>query len=118
MERQNHNSGLIADPLFVGLTRPALVGGVTYAAMLVNGMVTVELFLLTRNLVWLLTCIPVHGLFWLLCAQEPRIFELLALWGRTSPYPRSQAARALGASTYGALAVDLPAVDGRRRSRP
>mgnify|MGYP000506704187 CR=1 FL=1 len=28
-------------------------------------------FLLTRNLLWLLVCVPVHGLFWLLCLSEP-----------------------------------------------
>jgi type IV secretion system protein VirB3 len=115
--RRSRNGGLTADPLFVGLTRPALVGGVTYAAMLANGMVTVELFLLTKNLVWLLTCLPVHGLFWLVCAQEPRFFELVALWGKTSPWPKSQASRRWGTPTVAPLIVDLPAVNGRRCRR-
>ena len=114
----SRNQGLTADPLCVGVTRPALVGGVTYAAMLVNGMVTVELFLLTKNLVWLLVCVPVHGLFWLVCVQEPRFFDLLALWGRTAPWPRSLAARRWGSSTYGPLVVDLPDESGRRRVQP
>ena len=65
------NAGVTADALFVGMTRPAMAFGVTYSALLVNAVVTVELFLLTRNLLWLLACLPVHGLFWLLCLSEP-----------------------------------------------
>lgn len=112
------NQGLTADALFVGVTRPALVGGVTYAAMLVNGLVTVELFLLTKNLVWLLVCVPVHGLFWLVCVSEPRFFDLLALWGRTASWPRSVAARGFGTATRGPLRIDLPNRTGRRRCVP
>ena len=77
------NDGVIADPLFVGVTRPAMALGVTYGAVLANGMVTVELFLLTRNLLALLVCLPVHGILWVLCAVEPRYFELLLLHART-----------------------------------
>src|SRR5271169_3576637 len=77
------NEGVIADPLFVGVTRPAMAFGVTYGAALANGMLTVELFLLTRNLLALLVCLPVHGILWILCAVEPRFFELLLLHLRT-----------------------------------
>lgn len=73
------NEGVIADPLFVGITRPAMALGVTYGAALANGMVTVELFLLTRNLLALLVCLPIHGILWILCAVEPRFFELVLL---------------------------------------
>jgi len=75
--------GVTVDPLFVGVTRPAMAFGVTYAALLVNALVTVEAFLLTRNLLWLAVCLPLHAFFWLLCATEPRFFDLLLLWGRT-----------------------------------
>jgi type IV secretion system protein VirB3 len=77
------NQGVVADPLFVGVTRPAMALGVTYGAALTNGMVTVELFLLTRNLLALLVCLPIHGILWILCAVEPRFFELLLLHVRT-----------------------------------
>jgi len=77
------NQGVVADPLFVGVTRPAMALGVTYGAALANGMLTVELFLLTRNLLALLVCLPVHGILWILCAVEPRFFELLLLYVRT-----------------------------------
>jgi len=79
----SRNSGLVADPLFVGATRPAMRWGVTYIALLVNAMVSMELFLMTRNLLTLLMCVPVHGICALLCARDPRCFDLLLLWGRT-----------------------------------
>jgi type IV secretion system protein VirB3 len=71
-----------ADPLFVGATRPAMALGVPYAALLVNAFVTLEMFLVTRNLLWLLTAVPLHSLAWLICLAEPRSFELLAVWGQ------------------------------------
>lgn len=76
-------TGVVVDPLFVALTRPAMAWGVTYAALLVNAMLSVELFLLTKSIPWLLVCVPIHGVFWLLCLSEPRVFDLLLLWGRT-----------------------------------
>jgi type IV secretion system protein VirB3 len=68
------------DVLFVGMTRPAMRFGVPYAALLVNALVTLELFLLTRNLLSLVAALPIHGLVWALAASEPRIFELLKVW--------------------------------------
>jgi len=111
----SRNQGLIAEPLFVGVTRPAMAMGVTYSALLVNGIVTVELFLLTRNLLWLLVCIPVHGLAWLLCATEPRFFDLLMLWGRTRGPGLGGNGRLWRANGYSPLALDW--VDGRHRRR-
>jgi type IV secretion system protein VirB3 len=77
------NAGLVADPLFVGLTRPPMRFGVTYTALMVNGLVTMEAFLVTKNLLTLLVCVPVHGVCALLCLRDARIFELLLLWART-----------------------------------
>ena len=112
------NSGVTADPLFVGVTRPAMAFGVTYSAMLVNAVVTVELFLLTRNLLWLLVCVPVHGVFWLLCLSEPRFFDLALLWGRTRGPGLLGNGRWWRAQGYSALALDLPDARGRRRALP
>jgi len=112
------NTGVTADPLFVGVTRPAMAFGVTYSAMLVNAVVTVELFLLTRNLLWLLVCVPVHGVFWLLCLSEPRFFDLGLLWGRTRGPGLLGNGRFWRANGYSALALDLPDARGRRRALP
>jgi len=68
------------DVLFVGMTRPALRFGVPYAALIVNALITLELFLLTRNLLSLLAAAPIHGFVWALSVSEPRFFELLKVW--------------------------------------
>ena len=52
------NLGLTADPLFVGATRPPMRWGVTYSALLVNGVFTMEVFLLTKNLLILALAVP------------------------------------------------------------
>ncbi len=112
------NGGVTADALFLGVTRPAMAFGVTYSALLANAIVTVELFLLTRNLLWLLVCIPVHGLSWLLCLSEPRFFDLALLWGKTrglSLFGNRSVWRAQG---YSSLPLDLPGKSGKRRAMP
>ncbi len=114
----SRNSGVVADTLFAGVTRPAMAFGVTYSALLANAMVTVELFLLTRNLLWLLVCLPVHGVFWLLCLSEPRFFDLGLLWGRTRGPGLLGNGRFWRANGYSALVLDLPARAGTRRARP
>jgi type IV secretion system protein VirB3 len=78
------NAGVVADPLFVGITRPAMAWGVTYSALLINGVVTVEAFLLTRNLLCLFLAIPLHGLFWMACLSEPRFLELWSAWAQSA----------------------------------
>jgi len=112
------NDGVTADTLFVAVTRPAMAFGVTYSALLVNAVVTVEMFLLTRNLLWLLACLPVHGLCWVLCLAEPRFFDLALLWGKTRGPGLFGNRRLWGAQGYSALVLDLPDAAGRRRASP
>ena len=66
------NPGLTEDPLFVGATRPPMRWGVTYTALLFNMVLTMEAFLLTKNLLTLLLCAPIHGVCMLVCARETR----------------------------------------------
>jgi type IV secretion system protein VirB3 len=110
------NMGLIADPLFVGATRPPMRWGVTYSALLFNMVFTMETFLVTRNLLTLLICAPIHGLCALLCARDARFFDLLLLWGRTRLPALLGTLRLWKASSYSPLALDLPDARGRRQS--
>ena len=112
------NGGLTADILFVGATRPPMRWGVTYAALLANLVITLEVFLLTRNLLTLLLCLPVHGVSALLCARDPRLFDLLLLWGRVRLPALLTTLRFWKASSYTPLRLDLPDRRGRRRTRP
>lgn len=98
-------SQLIADPLFVAVTRPPMRFGVTYAAMLLNLIATMELFLLTKNLLTLLVALPVHGVAMLLCARDARFFELFFLWARTSALSWVGNRSLWGVSTYSPLRV-------------
>jgi type IV secretion system protein VirB3 len=98
----NH-SVLTRDMLFVGVTRPPMRWGVTYVALLVNLVVTMEIFLLTKNLLTLGLAMPLHGLSALLCARDPRIFELLLLWLRTHAVARIANGRYWRAASYSPL---------------
>ena len=112
------NEGLTADPLFVAVTRPPMRWGVTFSALLFNLVFTMEVFLLTRNLLAMLLAIPIHGICALLCLRDPRIFDLILLWGRTRLPAYVGTYRYWRASTYGALALDLPDRSGRRKAAP
>jgi type IV secretion system protein VirB3 len=109
------NSGLTEDPLFVGATRPPMRWGVTYSALLFNMVFTMEAFLLTKNLLTLLLCAPIHGVCLLLCARDPRFFDLLLLFGRTRLPALFANWRLWKASSYSPLATGLPDRFGRRR---
>lgn len=99
------NTGVIADPLFVGITRPAMAWGVTYSALLINGVVTVEAFLLTRNLLCLCLAIPLHGLFWMACLSEPRFLELWSVWAQSALRHGLGNARYWGVASLGPLST-------------
>jgi len=109
--------GLAVDPLFVGATRPPMRWGVTYSALLTNGVLTMEVFLLTRNLLALALAVPIHGLCALLCARDARFFDLLLLWARTRIPALLANAPLWKSSSYTPLALDLPDIRGRRRAR-
>ena len=109
------NPGLIADPLFVGATRPPMRWGVTYSALLFNMVFTMEAFLLTKNLLSLTLCAPIHGVCMLLCARDARFFDLLLLWARTRLPALFANLRVWKASSYCPLVLDLPSRCGRRR---
>lgn len=110
------NEGLTADPLFVGATRPPMRWGVAYEALLFNLVITMEVFVVTRNLLTLLIAIPIHGLCALLCARDARFFHLMLLWIRTRLPAYLGTARLWHASSYSPLAIDLPDINGHRRN--
>ena len=110
------NAGLIADPVFVGATRPSMIWGVTYSAVMVNVMAVMEFFLVTKNLLVLLLAIPVHGVCLLLCARDPRFFDMALLWGRTRLPAIFGNLTLWHASSYSPLRLDVPNAAGRRRT--
>jgi type IV secretion system protein VirB3 len=111
------NAGLTADPLFVGATRPPMRWGVTYSALLFNLVFTMEAFLLTRNLLTLLVCAPIHALCTLLCARDPRFFDLLLMWGRTRLPAFFTTFRVWRASSYSPLRLEVAVSGSGARAR-
>jgi type IV secretion system protein VirB3 len=113
----DRNEGLTADVLFVAVTRPPMRWGVTFSALVFNLVFTMEVFLLTKNLLTLLIAIPIHGVCALLCARDARYFDLILLWGRTRMPSYLANHRVWKASSYSPLILDLPNSTGRRRER-
>lgn len=113
---ESRNAGVTADSLFVAVTRPPMRFGVTYVAILFNAALTMEVFLLTKNLLVLLLAIPIHGVCMLLCARDPRYFDLLLMWAKTRLLAYFCSIRFWKGASYSPLALDLPDVRGFRRS--
>jgi type IV secretion system protein VirB3 len=110
------NAGLTADVLFVGATRPPMRWGVTYSALLFNLVFTMEVFLLTKNLLTLLLAGPIHGVCMLLCARDARFFDLILLWCRTRIPALLANQRLWKSSSYSPLELDPPDARGQRRT--
>ncbi|MES2661806.1 MAG: VirB3 family type IV secretion system protein [Pseudomonadota bacterium] len=68
------------DPLFVGATRPSLVWGVTYEAIIFCICAVAVLFIGTGNPFLIVFYIPLHGACYLICLKDPRFFRLIGLW--------------------------------------
>ena len=110
--------GLAADVLFVAATRPPTRWGVPYMALLINAVVTMEIFLVVKNpLIWLLA-IPIHGICMLLCSRDARFFELGMLWAQTRMAALAGNFWAWRGNSYSPLKLDPPNARGRRRSSP
>lgn len=108
-------SGLTADTLFVGATRPSMRWGVTYSALMFNMVFTMEVFLAGKNLLSLSICVPIHVVCLLLCLRDARFFDLLLLSARTKIPAYFANWRYWRASSYSPLALDTPGRSGRRR---
>jgi type IV secretion system protein VirB3 len=112
----SRNTGLIADALFVAVTRPPMRWGVTYSALLFNLIFTMEVFLFTKNLLTLLMAVPIHGVCALLCLRDARFFDLMLLWGRTRLPAYAGNFRLWKASSCSPLVLDVPDLRGRRKA--
>lgn len=72
-------SGTIGtDPLFMGLTRPPMLLGVSYTFAALNGIISLLAFVVTENFLYLFVLLPgVHAFGWFICLKEPRAVELM-----------------------------------------
>ncbi len=71
-------SGTIgSDPLFLGLTRPPMLLGVSYKFAALNGLFSLLAFVITSKFFYLLILLPgLHLIGYFICLKEPRAIEL------------------------------------------
>jgi type IV secretion system protein VirB3 len=69
-------SKLASDPIFSALTRPQMIGGVTYAYAVFNLILTLEAFLILRSFWAFAFAAVVHLVGYMGCLREPRFFDL------------------------------------------
>ena len=91
-------SQLASDPVFAALTRPQLIGGVTYSYAVFNLIVTVEAFLISKSFWALLAAVVLHVVGYLGCLREPRFFDLWVT--RSSRCPRVRNYGFWGSNSY------------------
>ncbi len=88
------------DPVFGALTRPQMFAGVTYSYFVLNAVVTIELFLVTKSFWALIAAVILHVVGYLGCLKEPRFFDLWMT--RVSRCPRVRNARFWRCNSYSA----------------
>ncbi len=71
---------LRTDPLFLGLARPPMILGVSYMYFVLNAIITIVIFINSRDFLALFLYGPIiHAFGYVLCMREPRAVELWIL---------------------------------------
>ena len=73
------------DPLFLGLTRPALICGVTFVYFAIEGMIAIIGFVLTSDFRMFLLAVVMHFIGMALCKKEPLAIDLLLVRLQRTP---------------------------------
>ena len=69
------------DPLFLGLTRPPMIFGVTFPFAVLNGFSCMLAYILTTDFKWFFAMPFFHGIAYLICLKEPLAIELMMVKG-------------------------------------
>ena len=75
--------GVKTHVLVVGATRPAMIMGITYEAIVFITMAVGITYVFMENPLYLLTYVPLHGIAYLICMKDPRAFRLITKWLET-----------------------------------
>jgi type IV secretion system protein VirB3 len=74
------------DPLFLALTRPAMIFGVPMTFALANGMIWMVVYIQTQSFLYLFGGMVVgHLIGYYLAAYEPRFMEIIKIYMKTVP---------------------------------
>lgn len=88
------------DPLFLGLTRPAMFWGVTHAFFVINLIISLIGFLAAHSWLALLLAVPIHSLGYFACLRDPHVFNLAFI-------KASRCTRCVNRHFWGATTYDL-----------
>lgn len=97
----NGAQDVYTDILFVGLTRPATMWGIPYIAFILEFMVTTLIFLAVGNPLYLALALPIHGILYLVSANDPGVFNSIFVWTKT--IGRCRNTRFWGAASFSPL---------------
>ncbi len=86
------------DMLFIGLTRPQMLLGVSYTFFVVNALVCLVGFIATSSFKYFAVAVPVHMIGYYLCSKEPLFIELFKV--RAEKCQRSKNKFYHGANSY------------------
>ncbi|MDZ5762039.1 Type IV secretion system protein VirB3 [Candidatus Cyrtobacter comes] len=86
------------DPLFLGLTRPPMLFGVSYSFAVINMLFCLIAYLLTNQLKYFFAAVPIHMFGYYLCTKEPLFIELFKV--RAEKCSRSRNRFFHGANSY------------------
>lgn len=90
---------LEADPLFLGLTRPPMIFGVSLSYALLNIMLSTMYLTVASNFYVIPVSLVVHGVGYLLCFKEPRFMEIYLM--RAQKFNKCPNRLYYGANSYG-----------------
>jgi type IV secretion system protein VirB3 len=65
-----------SDPLFVGLTRPTMIFGVSIQFAMLNILISCIAFVMTSNFKIMPIALLIHAAGYIACFKEPRFLEL------------------------------------------
>lgn len=85
-------------PVHRALTRPQMFAGVTYSFFVINAAVTTEVFLISKSFLALPVALLIHGIGYLACLREPRVFDLWIT--KVSRCPRVRNFQRWGCNSY------------------
>lgn len=90
---------LDSDPLFIGLTRPTLILGVSIMFAMLNMMICTIWFIQTANIFVVLLAVGIHIVGYIMCFKEPLFMELhMNKLGKCNQCPNKSY---YGANSYG-----------------
>jgi len=67
---------LISDPLFVGLTRPTMIFGVSIQYGMLNMIISAVAFIQTSGIYIIFIAAVMHLIGYILCFKEPRFMQI------------------------------------------